>query len=294
VIRSMTGYGEAERDTPSGRLRVEIRSVNHRYFSANLKLPSALERFEPQVRDWVREQIPRGHVSITIRLQLQENGSGAPRLRPNEERARQYLEALIQLREALGVGGDVDIALLSRFGDIFERVDEESIPVDPELLREVVTDAALATVAMREREGASLRNDLEERLAAIEASLAEIVELAPARLVRERDRMRKSIAALLDDVAIDEERIAREVAHMADRWDISEEVVRLRSHIEAFRAMLSDSGEPVGKRLGFLVQEMHREANTIGSKSNDSAIDHRVVAIKNEIERLREQIENVE
>ncbi|HWV57986.1 MAG TPA: YicC/YloC family endoribonuclease [Longimicrobiales bacterium] len=294
MIRSMTGYGEAERDTPSGRLRVEIRSVNHRYFSANLKLPSALERFEPQVRDWVREQIPRGHVSITIRLQLQENGSGAPRLRPNEERARQYLEALIQLREALGVGGDVDIALLSRFGDIFERVDEESIPVDPELLREVVTDAALATVAMREREGASLRNDLEERLAAIEASLAEIVELAPARLVRERDRMRKSIAALLDDVAIDEERIAREVAHMADRWDISEEVVRLRSHIEAFRAMLSDSGEPVGKRLGFLVQEMHREANTIGSKSNDSAIDHRVVAIKNEIERLREQIENVE
>ena len=106
--------------------------------------------------------------------------------------------------------------------------------------------------------------------------------------------MRKSIADLLGDIAVDEERIAREVAHLADRWDISEEIVRLRSHIEAFRALLAESGEPVGKRLGFFAQEMHRESNTIGSKSNDGEIDRRVVAIKNEIERLREQIENVE
>ena len=148
---------------------------------------------------------------------------------------------------------------------------------------------------MREQEGRRLGDDLEQRLQGVERAMSRIEELAPGRLVAERDRMRRVIAELLDGVPIDEDRIAREIAYMAERWDISEELVRLRSHIELFRGSLEDgSADPVGKRLSFLTQEMNRETNTIGSKANDAAIEHQVIAIKEEIERLREQIENVE
>jgi uncharacterized protein (TIGR00255 family) len=296
MIRSMTGYGEAERDTQAGRLRVEVKTVNHRYFSANVRLPSALDRFEPQVRDWVRASIPRGHISVSIRLEAYEGAAeGEPRLQLNEARARQYLHLLLELKERLKLPGEVDVALLSRFGDLIERGDEARLQVEDTELEAVVRSAARAAVVMREREGISLRADLEARLAAIEVALEAIGRRAPERLIAERDRLRRSVIELAEGVSIDEERLAREIAFMADRWDISEELVRLRSHLELFRAsMAAEDGEPVGKRLGFLTQEMHRETNTIGSKSNDASIDHQVVMIKNEIERLREQIENVE
>lgn len=294
MIRSMTGFGESERDTVAGRLRVEIKTVNHRYFSAQFRLPPALDRYEAQIREWIREWIPRGHVTASIRIESRDAPAGEPSLRLNEGRARQYLNVLRQLKELLDLPGEPDLALLSRYGDLIERADEETVAVDPEDVRAAVEAAARAVVEMREREGAALEADLEARLAAIEAALASIAERAPARLVAERDRLRRSIAELLDGRPVDEDRIAQEIAHMADRWDISEEIVRLRSHIEAFRSHLAISDGPVGKRLGFLAQEMHRECNTIGSKSNDAAIDLQVVAIKNEIERLREQIENVE
>ena len=136
---------------------------------------------------------------------------------------------------------------------------------------------------------------MQDRLAAIEEALKYIIARAPARLVAERDRLRKAVGELAGEVGVDEERLTREIAFMAERWDISEETVRLRSHIELFRQTLAGSAdEPVGKRLGFLTQEMHRETNTIGSKANDAEIEHRVIAIKEELERLREQIENVE
>jgi uncharacterized protein (TIGR00255 family) len=148
---------------------------------------------------------------------------------------------------------------------------------------------------MREDEGRRLHADLEGRVAAIEEALGTIEELAPARLAAERDRLREAVAELAGAVAVDEERLAQEIAYLAERWDINEELVRFRSHNELFRELLAaDAAEPVGKRLGFLVQEMHREANTIGSKANHAAIAHRVVAIKEEVERLREQVENVE
>ncbi|NIP83694.1 MAG: DUF1732 domain-containing protein, partial [Gemmatimonadetes bacterium] len=159
----------------------------------------------------------------------------------------------------------------------------------------VTVAAARAAVAMREEEGRNLRADLEARLEAVSTALEAIVDRAPARLTEERDRLRRAIAELAGDAGLDDDRIAREIAMIADRWDISEEIVRLRSHIDHFRGMLDEAAaEPVGKRLSFLVQEMHREANTIGSKANDAEIEHAVVAIKNEIERLREQVENVE
>jgi uncharacterized protein (TIGR00255 family) len=159
----------------------------------------------------------------------------------------------------------------------------------------VVDDAARQNLQMREDEGRRLHDDLEGRLRAIDAALSAVAERAPERLVAERERLRNAIAELSGGVAVDPDRLAQEVAYLAERWDINEELVRFRSHNELFRELLdATAAEAVGKRLSFLVQEMNREANTIGSKANDAAISHRVVAIKEEIERLREQVENVE
>ena len=194
------------------------------------------------------------------------------------------------------MGGEPDLAQLLRFSDVIVRDDEGvrvEVPADD--IRAVIEDAARATSAMREDEGRRLQADLEARIAAIETALDAIAELAPARLAAERDRLRGVIAELAGGVAVSEERLAQEVAYLAERWDINEELVRFRSHNELFRELMAaNPEEPVGKRLSFLVQEMHREANTIGSKANHAAIAHRVVAIKEEVERLREQVENVE
>ncbi len=294
MIRSMTGFGEAEIQTPSGLLRAEIRTVNHRFFSLNVRSPSALDRFEPNIREWLKGVISRGHINLTYRLEG-ENGEAGPALGLDVVRARQYLRIFRALKAELELPGDVDLDMIARQSDLVVRESADVPQVAEEVVRDVTERAARATVAMREKEGRSLEEDLEGRLGAIGSALDQIAERAPERLVRERDRLRRSVAELASDTSLDPERLAREVAILADRWDISEEVVRLRSHMDHFRAMLSeDAAEPVGKRLSFLVQEMHREANTIGSKANDAPIEQRVVDIKNEIERLREQVENIE
>lgn len=296
MIRSMTGFGEAEVETPAGRLRAEARTVNHRYFSLNLRTGRTVERFEPQIRDWLRALLPRGHVNFSLRLERPDAVEDEVALRVDEVRARQYLRLLRSLQDELGLPGEVDLALLSRYTDlIVDDTDAEQQVPDVAAVQRVTEAAARAVIAMREDEGLRLRDDLEERLSSIETTLVRIAELAPARLVTERDRMKRVVAELLEGVPLDEDRIAREIAYIAERWDISEELVRLRSHIELFRETLADeSAEPVGKRLSFLTQEMNRETNTIGSKANDAAVEHQVIAIKDEIERLREQIENVE
>lgn len=301
MIRSMTGFGEAELETAAGRLRAEARTVNHRYFSVNLRLGRGLDRFDPQIRDWLRGRLPRGHVNFSLRVETPDDGPDPAAgegvmLRVDEAKARQYVRLLRGLQAELGLPGEVDLNLLSRFMELV--IDDDAATVrlpEPDDVRRVTEAAADAVIVMREQEGLRLRDDLEERLRGIERAMAAILELAPARLVTERDRMRRVVTELLEGVPVDEDRIAREIAFLAERWDISEEVVRLRSHIELFRASLMDaSPEPVGKRLGFLTQEMNRETNTIGSKANDAGIEHQVIAIKDEIERLREQIENVE
>ncbi len=232
----------------------------------------------------------------TLRLERAEaEEGGVPAVRLDQARARQYQRALEELKQTLALPGEVDVALIARYGDILQAEEPDAVEVAADDVRAVVEQAARATAAMREEEGARLAADLEDRLRAIETAMAAIEAQAPARLVAERDRIRRVVSELLEDVPIDEDRVAREIAFLAEKWDISEELVRLRSHIELFRASLaSDAAEPVGKRLGFLVQEMNRETNTIGSKANDAAIEHRVVAIKEEIERLREQVDNVE
>jgi len=295
MIRSMTGYGDAERDTPAGRLRVEIKSVNHRFFSSNLRLPAALDRHENAIREWLRQELVRGHVNYSLRIESAEGDADEPRLQLNEARARQYHRILHDMKRLLELPGEVDLGLMSRFGDLVEREDVEAVEIAEDDLREVTAAAARGVVRMREVEGERLRADLEERLAAIEAAMERVRERAPGRLTSERDRLREAVRELSQGAGVDEDRLAREIAMLAERWDISEELVRLRAHLDLFHSLLDEpSEEPVGKRLSFLVQEMLRETNTIGSKANDAAIEHEVVSIKNEIERLREQADNVE
>ena len=295
MIRSMTGYGEAELETPAGRLRAEIKTVNHRFFSINIRLPTWLERFEPKIREWVREGVSRGHANVSVRLSGNGEDQGTTALKLDVARARQYLSIFQAMKDELGLAGEVDVALLSRFNDIVVHDETEAPALDDDQVRDVVRRATAALVAMREEEGRRLRRDLDARLASLASGLDGVADRAPDRLVAERDRLRASVAELAEDIEVDEERLAREIAILADKWDISEEIVRLRSHVEHFRGLLdADATEPVGKRLAFLVQEMHRETNTIGSKANDAAIEQGVVAMKNEVERLREQVENVE
>lgn len=297
MIRSMTGFGEAARELPQGQLRATVKTVNHRFFNAHLRTPSGFDRHEAEIQNRLKGFFLRGHVNLTLVLERAKSSGleGLPEL--DLDRARHYRALLGTLREELDLSGEVDLPSVLRFGDLFQSPEAPGGggEVDPATVLEVVTEAAREALTMREEEGARLLEDLVGRLRAMEEQLSVVEERAPERLVVERDRLRAAIRELSQQGEMDEDRLAKEVAYLAERWDINEEVVRFRAHLDAFRQTLGEGdGDPVGKRLGFLVQEMHREANTIASKANDLEIGHASVAIREEIERLREQLENVE
>jgi uncharacterized protein (TIGR00255 family) len=213
----------------------------------------------------------------------------------DHDRLGAYLAALQDIKERHQLVGDVDIGLVTRFGDIFTSPPDELELLPFEEVAQATRDALARVAQMREQEGRALAADLRESLGAMVEALDAIAARAPQRLVEERDRLRAAVAELSGDAQVDEERLAREIAYLAERWDINEEVVRLRSHLAQFEELLDDGGsEAAGKRLGFWVQEMHREANTIGSKANDAEIARLAVEIRTAIEKLREQVENVE
>lgn len=290
MIRSMTGFGAADGTVGSARVAVELRSVNHRFFNATIKLPTELSRWEGDVRETLRKRVSRGHVTLSARI---ERGVAGPPL-IDEERFGAYVQMLRGLQERFGLSGDVDVATVLRMPDVMSSISEGSEGEEPEFVR-LVEGALEALSRSRAEEGERLKAYLLERLAVIEAALGRIAERAPARLVEQRDRVRESLRQLAAGVSVDEQRLAMEMAIQADRLDVQEELTRFRSHITAFRSSVNDaSGEPVGKRLGFLLQEMLREANTTGSKANDAAMLADVVTIKEELERVREQVENLE
>ncbi|MFV2006269.1 MAG: YicC/YloC family endoribonuclease [Longimicrobiales bacterium] len=297
MIRSMTGYGEAECATESGSFRVELKTVNHRFFNAVLRTPPGFDRLEAEIQGWLRAGIARGHVTFSLQFDPNSGGGSAPLPQLDIERATRYVSLLNELQAELALPGEVELSHLTRFGEIFRAPDQSPSPtdIDPEMLEELIQQALAGMIGMREAEGARLQVDLEARLDAIAGHLDVVSARAPERLVAERDRLREAVAELTDQADVDEDRLAREIAYLAEKWDINEELVRFRSHLELFAEGLGgDVAEPAGKRLGFVVQEMHREANTIGSKANDTEISRASVAMKEEIERLREQLENVE
>jgi uncharacterized protein (TIGR00255 family) len=297
LIRSMTGYGEASRALEDGGVRVEIKTVNHRFLNTSLRLPAGLDRVEPEVQGWLRPFISRGHVQLVVSLEGSAQGRDGPLPELDLARARHYAGQLQRLRDELGLAGAPDIHAVARFGDVFRTPEAAARgpAVEPAVLRELVEEAARALVSMRETEGLRLLDDMHERLRVLKEEAERVAALAPERLGRERERLRAAIRELTQQEDADEERIAREIAYMAERWDVNEELVRLRSHLDWFRETLAgDASEAVGKRLSFVLQEMHREVNTIGAKANDAEIARATVSMKEEIERLREQVENVE
>lgn len=295
MIHSMTGYGEAARETEVGRLRVEIRTVNHRFFNTHLRTPAGCERHHARIERWLKQSLPRGHISYSLAL---DAGEGAdPEVRVDVERARAWASSLGHLARELGRDDRVGLDALIRLeGVIRSREPARSrIDIDRDDIREVTEEAASAAAAMRRAEGERLEADLRAVLAEMREQLGRVEERAPARLAEEHDRLGTAIRELLGGVPADPERIAREIAHLAEKWDINEEIVRLRSHMELFEETLGgEGGAPVGKRLGFIMQEMHREANTIGAKANDARMAEWVMSLKGGVERIREQLENVQ
>ncbi|MBK91775.1 MAG: YicC family protein [Gemmatimonadetes bacterium] len=295
MIRSMTGFGEAELEIEAGRLRLEVKTVNHRFLNANIKTPNGFDRFEKAMTDALKLWVSRGHVSAYLTL---DRSSVTGHVEPSIdlEKAKGYQTALETLKRELDVPGDPDLEMLTRFSDIFRAPERnQAISVEEDDLLRLVRKAGSGLRAMREAEGLRLASDLDDRLRAIESRLDEVEKRAPERLTEQRTKLRRAVQELSAQVEVDEDRLAREIAYLAEKWDINEEIVRFRSHIDLFRTALNgDASEPVGKRLGFLVQEMLREANTVASKANDSKLAQASVAIKEEIERIREQVENVE
>ncbi|MHB1312520.1 MAG: YicC/YloC family endoribonuclease [Gemmatimonadaceae bacterium] len=293
MIRSMTGFGTADGVVGTARINVEIRTVNHRFFNPSLKLPSALSRWESEVREALRKKIARGHVSVSARMERAADLGASI----DEGRFAQYAGELMALRDKYGLGGEVDVATILRMPEVVRSATEEDeVEGGAAALVAIVDAAADALLTMREREGAQLAGVILERLAVVDAAVARIAVRAPERMVAQRDRLLENVAKLTNGVTLDEQRLAQEVAILADRLDVGEEIDRFRAHIGAFGEALRDGGddEPVGKRLGFLLQEMLREANTTGSKANDATIQRDVIVIKEELERIREQVENLE
>lgn len=291
MIRSMTGFGAAEGPVGSVRVAVEMRSVNHRFFNPSLKLPAVLGRWEGELRELLRRRISRGHVTLVARVERgPANGIGV-----SEERFAACVQELRDLRQRHDLEGPLDLATVLRMPAVLAADANEELDGSLEELTAIVEQALSQLMEMRSAEGERLAALLEERLGTVEQALERIAARAPARLVNERERLRRSVQELADGVAVDDARIAQELAILADRLDVSEEVDRFRSHLVEFRtAVRRRSVEPVGKRLSFLLQEMLREANTTGSKARDATLTHDVVAVKEELERIAEQVENIE
>lgn len=292
MIRSMTGFGAADGDVGGVRVSVELRSVNHRFFNPSIKLPGALSRWEPEVRDALRVRIARGHVSVNARID--RPGSDGPVIDEAAFAAR--AAALTALQKRHGLGGTVDVATVLRMPDVIRLLDPETEDAgSADELVFVVNAAADALLLARESEGSRLAEVLRERLLVIEGAVARIAARSPERVVAHRDKLRTAVRELLDGATVDDQRLTQEIALLAERIDVGEEVDRFASHLAAFRDTLATAADTgVGKRLGFLLQELLREANTTGSKANDATMQNDVVLVKEELERVREQVENLE
>ncbi|HUQ18568.1 MAG TPA: YicC/YloC family endoribonuclease [Gemmatimonadaceae bacterium] len=287
----MTGFGSAEGKVGSVRVSVELRTVNHRFFNPSIKLPAAFSKWEGDVRELLRQRIARGHVALTARV----DRDNAPGGGINERRFGEYVGILRGLQQKYELSAELDAATILSLPDVVDSLAKEEDEGTVEELLAIVDRATSTLRTMRSEEGARLAGFLKERISLVSGCVDRIAERAPIRLTEHGARLKKSVRELAGANNVDPQRLAQEVAILADRMDISEEIDRFRAHIDAFCSSINDgSNEAVGKRLGFLLQEMVREANTMGSKASDAPILADVVGIKEELERIREQVENVE
>jgi uncharacterized protein (TIGR00255 family) len=289
-VRSMTGFGQAEARTPSGQYRVEIRAVNNRFLDIQLRQPRSLNSLEQKVKGLITDTISRGSISVFIGCD-KENEEG--KLSWDQTTVRNYVSIFREIQKKFKLSGDITLSDLLHFTDFLK---SESIQCDEKTLwkhfKPVLTDALKNFQESREGEGNHIIKDLKKTLDEVSRLLKDVEERAPQRIREYMTTLHERVEKLLKNPP-DEQRLAMEIAIMADKMDISEECTRLRAHIAAFVKDF-ESGAPVGKRMNFLLQEMNREANTIGSKANDTVISHLSITLKENVEKIREQIQNIE
>lgn len=292
MLRSMTGYGRCERIAEGKKILAEIKSVNQRFTDYNIKVPRHLAFLEDKVRELASGRISRGKVDIYISVESYEEADKEITL--NEALAKNYVEVLRQLKDTFNLDGDVNVNTVSRFSDIFrsERKEEDQEFIW-KLVSDTLTEALDDFIAMRNREGERIQNDLCARIDYMKSLAAKVDERSPQTVAEYKERLYSKIKEVIEDREIDEARVLTEVAIFADKVAVNEETVRLSSHFDEFHAIIN-SDEPAGRRLDFLVQEINREVNTIGSKAQDLEIAKTVVELKGEIEKVREQIQNIE
>ena len=292
MIRSMTGYGRDQQLLHGRSITVEIRSVNHRYFEFSCRAPRGCAFLEDRLKRSLQSAISRGKVEVSLTLQTIESRHTSVAV--DHALAGQYLTALRALGEEYSLPDDLTLSSVARLPDVFtlcrDEEDEEELAAD---VLQVLQNALDRFVAMREAEGERLRADVLSRVVTMEQHLSFVEERSPQTVMEYRARLTAKLTELLNGAVPDEARILTEAAIVADRLAVDEETVRLRSHFAQLRRIM-ESTEPVGRKLDFLVQEMNRETNTIGSKCSDTAIAGHVVEMKSEIEKIREQIQNIE
>jgi len=288
----MTAFGRGEAMADGYRFTVELRTLNHRFCDIRIKLPRRYTDFEEEIKRKLSAQFSRGRIEVNV--VADETLDKVQHLAVDTELAETYKRLLFDLRDKLGLEADLRLDTLLHFRDIFVfKEDEESRGQAWKLIEEALDHSVKECIKMRREEGSAIQTDFNERLNQLETLSSEVESRTPIVVLDVRDRLQKRIAELLGQGELDESRLAQEVAILAEKSDITEELIRFKSHIQQFRALLKASG-PRGRQLEFLLQEMHREINTIGSKANDVEIGQKVIQMKTELERFREQLQNVE
>lgn len=292
-MRSMTGFGRADAAYGGDTVSVEVSSVNHRFLDSSVRMPSAWTALEATIKEAVRERLSRGKVNVTVNRRRGQ-GSSQQTVLFDAEIARQYLAASKELAGMMGSGAALSLDVLAGLDGVFRQEEpEEDLESARETLSRVLGEALTRLDAMRSTEGAALAQELEHRISLMREALGTIERRLPELNSVYEQRLRTRIEELKGDVALTEERIAMEIAFMADKGDVTEEVVRLKTHFDhAFELFRSE--EPVGRELTFLSQELQREVNTLGSKVRDADVVKEVLRMKSELERLREQVANIE
>ncbi len=292
MIRSMTGFGRAEAISSERKITIEIKSVNHRYLDMNIKMPKKLSFFEGEIRNLMKTYIHRGKVDVFITYE--DYTLNKVVLKYNKELAGEYLEYLRKMETEFGIKNDISASALSHYPEVFT-MEEQSVDEDAlwNFLEPPLREACEKFVKTRLREGENLKHDLQDKLNWLDEKVILVQERSPEVVQAYREKLEGKVRELLQDSQIDESRIAAEVVLFSDKICNDEETVRLRSHIQGMKKMLEEK-DGVGRKLDFMAQEMNREANTILSKSNDLIVSNLAIDLKTEIEKIREQIQNIE
>jgi uncharacterized protein (TIGR00255 family) len=289
----MTGYGRSEKQNGQFTCKAEVRSVNNRFIEVNTRLPKFLSALELPLKKLIKSKCARGSFDLFLTLEKEDSAGADLEIKPNLGLATQYFEAFKKIKDELGLAGDMPIEALLGVKDIIKT---EPLTLDTsqeEMILETVEEAISALIKMRQEEGNNLQKDLAGRLQDIHQLVQNIKERQPVVLEEYRNRLNDKIKTLTEGMDLDETRLAQETAIMADRCDISEEITRLGSHFEQFNSMFEKTG-PIGRKMEFVTQEINRETNTIGSKSVDYQVSQSVIEIKSLLEKIREQIQNIE